>query len=329
MPRSKSQSGAVNLYDIYTKVCNRNNRGSTEPGVRRAADEAAKVASQLIDSQSIENIQAFKAAEKKWAKAIGGVRISLAKEFSRAIFSGNYYVKRRGVNSAWNKKYQPLEGFIYGATSTDRIGWIKLGATTVSPLERIEQIKKHYHLQEMSLMFFAEVSDPMRVEDEVRKCLKIYNKRKSQSDSREWFDISPDRAFETAADAIIRLRVKVTRPITATIAMRSFTQMKPHSIDWISHGGRLAIRSGVGEIAVNNAQVVRHSIIPDLISKVASRNSPFAVGVRVTHKKNAAKFGTGEVTSMNAEILRAHFSLLNREIEFPTKSAVDFLQALG
>lgn len=325
----KSESGKVNLYDIYAKVCNRKNRGSIAPGVRLAAHEAAEIAKTLIGNPSIANLYAFRSAEKKWSKAIGGDRISLADEFSRVILSGNYYVKRRGVSSAWNQEYRPCDGFIYGATSADRLGWIKLGATTVSPIERLEQIKKRHNLREMSLMYFAEVTDPMRVEDEIRKCLRIYNKRKSQRDSREWFDISPERAFDTAADAIIRSGVNVIRPITKTKAMLALVTIKPHPVEWISYGSRL---SNPRADSAPDKKSARHDgpfraapEPPDLVSRVASSRYSFPVGAHVFHRRFAAKFGQGVVTSLNSEVVCVYFDRANRTFDFPTNLAEKYL----
>lgn len=310
-------SDAVNLYDIYAKFLNRKNRGSAEPGVRAAADRAAEVAKQLLDAPTHENVRAIKEAEAKWMRLAKGSSISYAKEFALAIGSGNFYVKRRGVSSAWGD-YQPEEGYIYGASSIDRPGWLKLGATAESPLDRIEQFRKRHGLREVTLLYYAKVSKPFSVEDEIRKCLKIYNHRESQADSREWFAIDPEHAIQVAIDAIVRLQVTVFIPLQTTKAMASHKYESSAGVDWIRHGGRLAQRDNIdSELAA-----AERPLVQTIEAKVAQNHTAFAIGDKVRHQQ----FGLGIVQGVTLEETTVLFPSVAHTSVFQTEKAVSFLQ---
>jgi hypothetical protein len=313
-------SDAVNLYDIYAKFLSRKGSGSIELGVRAAAHRAAEIAKQVLDAPTPENVRAIKAAEAAWMRLARGSRVSYAKEFAAAIGSGNFYVKRRGVNSAWGT-YQPEEGYIYGASSRDRPGWMKLGATTESPLVRIEQFRKRHGLKEVTLMYFAKVAKPFSIENEIRKCLKIYNRHESLADSREWFAVTPQHAMQTAIDAIARLDVKVFIPVKASKQMELRNAPRAKVPEWINHGGRLATTDRL--IADPMQNIAGDQTIE---TKVAQSRSGFAIGNTVHHNNQQGKFGLGVITSVNLEEVVVYFQRVDRAIPIPLCRAGEFIR---
>lgn len=311
----------INLYDIYSKVCNRKNSGSIAPGARLAAAVAAEKASELIAKVSPITLAAFRDAERKWAAATGSNKKSYADEFESAIRSGNYLVRRKGVNNAWNEDYQPLEGFIYGAISSDRPGWMKLGATTEGPLDRLDAFAKHYGLKDICLMYHAHVAKPMSVENAIRISLREYSVRMSAKDSREWFAVSPDHAMQTAEDAIVRLGVKVFVPVVASRQMKALLEMKVRPVDYISYGGRLATggQRTVGDVSE-----------PELRNGTSQNSallSGFSVGSRVFHKAKGQQYGRGVVVGLSQEYVTVSFATGERQ--FLTRTAATYLNVVG
>lgn len=285
----------INLDEIYSLVCNRKNKGSTAPGARAAAHKAAEKAKLFIDTPNFTALAVFREAEEQWAIAAGGKHKSYGDDFERALRSGNYYVHRRRVNSASNRNNEPIEGYIYGALSLGPPGWMKLGSTTESPLDRIAAFARHYGLQDVVLMYHARVAWPRSVEDEIGKCLRTYRRQRTAKDSREWFDIEPQRAMQAAQDAITRLGVKVFTPVVESPQMKKLMASKVKPTVWIRHGGRLAQHAPEG-----GKWGAAPTPSPDLIAKVAARTSSFHVGEKVVHRK-LHQYGVGIVFDLNQE----------------------------
>jgi len=307
----------INLYDIYRKVCNRKNDGSMAPGARLASKVAADKARELIEKVSPTALAAFREAERKWASLTGSNKKSYADEFEAAIQSGSYLVQGSGVNNAWNKEYQPLEGFIYGAMSSERPGWMKLGATTEGPLDRLEAFRKHYRLKDIHLMYHALVEKPMSVENAIRKSLRTYNVRMSKNDSREWFNVLPDHAMQTAEDAIARLGVKVFRPVVASPKMKAMMEDRVRPVDYIYYGGRL-VRGGQPTVSDASQPQLGNTTFPKSVS-----SSEFFVGLMVFHK---TKYGRGKIIGLSQEIVTVSFG--TNEVEFLTSGATKYLNVI-
>ena len=308
-------SPPINLYDIYRKVCNRKNSGSIEPGARLAAKIAADKAFELIEKVSPSTLTSFREAERKWASAAGTSKKSYADEFEAAIRSGNYIVRRTGVNNAWNESYQPPEGYIYGAESSERPGWIKLGATTEGPLDRIEAFRKRYGLKDIFLMYHAWVEKPMSVENAIRISLRDYGVRNSKNDSREWFNVTADHAMQTAKDAIVRLGVKVFTPVNASSRMKKFLEMKLRPVDYIPYGGRRV--TGAQPIVSDVfSPKLGNSTFPKSVSSLM-----LSVNSKVFHK---SRFGNGIVTDINQEFVTITFGTEKKQ--FPTQEVANYLK---
>lgn len=230
---------AINIYEIYSRVCNRKNKGSIAPGARLAADQAAETAALLLRCPNATTLAGFREAEKHWARLAGGDNKSYADEFESALRSGNYVVKRQGVNSAWSKNYDPEQGFIYGAASLDRPSWIKLGSTTAPVLQRLEGFARKYQLRDIRLIFHARVYQPNRVEREVHQRLRTYREQMSGKDSREWFNVSARHAMQTAEDAIESLGVRRIGPMVPSSYMKTVVTVDICPTGWIEYGARL------------------------------------------------------------------------------------------
>ncbi|MDO9278302.1 MAG: GIY-YIG nuclease family protein [Polaromonas sp.] len=311
---------SVNLYVTYSLICNRKNKGSTAPGARKAAHDAADKAKLFITNPCSATLADFRHAEEKWSKAASGKNKSYADDFERALQAGNYHVKKIGVNTAWNSNHQPPEGFIYGAIAIGQPGWMKLGATTDSPLDRIAAFARRYKLSDMRLMYYAHVEKPMSVEDEIRKCLRTYRRQRSAKDSREWFDVDPIHAMQTAQNAIARLGVKVFVPVVPSKQLLVMMDAQEPPTVWLRHGGRLAER------AAEKADIAHAPA--DLVSRVAAHTSPFHVGATVIHKKRGQD-GHGIVVTLNRECLTVKFPMADKLITLETKSACDFLALIS
>jgi hypothetical protein len=118
--------------------------------------------------------------------------------------------KQHRVNNSNNSKFQAsiALGFLYCAASIDRPHWLKIGATSRHPMERLEEFKKHYSLREVTPVFFFELSMPVTAEFELHKRLRSYNVRIDRHDSCEWFDVPPAKALKDAMQVISDLRLR-------------------------------------------------------------------------------------------------------------------------
>lgn len=234
-------SQPINLYEIYSRVCNRKNKGSTAPGARLAAHEAAEKARLLQQCPNSKTLAAFREAEQQWARLAGGDSKSYADEFECALRSGSYVVQPRGVNSPWSQDWNPEQGFIYGAMSLDRPGWIKLGATTMPVLDRLAAFARKYQLREIRLMFHARVYQPARIEREIQQRLRTYRVQMSSKDSREWFNVNAQHAMRTAEDAIQSLGVRRIGAMIPSSHMKTTTPIDIWPNGCIEYGAKLVV----------------------------------------------------------------------------------------
>lgn len=118
--------------------------------------------------------------------------------------------RTRGVNNPHNRSFREAmgTGYLYCAASLDRPYWLKLGATSRHPLERLAQFKEQYNLADIQPVFFFELAQPVSAEYELSKRLRSYNCRQNNTDSREWYDIPPARALEEAERVIEVLKLR-------------------------------------------------------------------------------------------------------------------------
>lgn len=113
----------------------------------------------------------------------------------------------------WN----PERGIVYIATSTSRLGWVKLGATEKMTLEaRLKKFRSKYRLLDATPVFAMYVSSPALLEDLAQRHFRNFRvSGRTRGESNEWYTVDAEALalylVETATNEIFGAQVSSIR----------------------------------------------------------------------------------------------------------------------
>jgi hypothetical protein len=199
------------LKSVHRAILNRKARPARINGQLNAAIKMAESINLCIQNPTNKNLTNFIECEKIWLEIVGGQNKSYAKEL-RDIFKNlpTEPINVRTINSAYNSNYDPPYGYVYGMTSVQYPGLIKLGATSRNrhPQDRQIELQKKYQINELKIIFFCEVEFPARVEKEWTKRFFTRRAQLTNKESREWFEFDPIDAKNFISQILADLKIK-------------------------------------------------------------------------------------------------------------------------
>lgn len=235
---SNDHDAPFDLGAILRKVQNRTRKRPDAAGHRTAAIEAAEAAAAFVRAPSWKLLDAFAEKERQWLALCQRPCMAYAPEFRRALKSGNYVRGQQGIKSAGSSRINIAIGYVYGAVTTDRPGWVKLGATSRHPTDRLAEFQRKYALRDITPIFFFEISDAHLAEAELHR--RLYSRRVSRgpTDSREWFDMDPHAALSEVQTVILALGLRrwQTKYVHKHIATLGASMRVCHTLP-AQHGG--------------------------------------------------------------------------------------------
>lgn len=182
-------------------------------GTRREflADEMKSLFAMLLATPTLEHARQFYETEEIWlahpltrpnAKSFGLIVFS-------AVLSGDFKISRPENIKTVGLGFDPDWGFVYLASSTGRLGQIKVGVTTYDPHIRLAKFKSKFG-ENIRLVRAWELDFPARIERHVQNSLREFRvSGNSSGESIEWYECSIIYAEEAVDSAISDYRESV------------------------------------------------------------------------------------------------------------------------
>jgi hypothetical protein len=182
-------------------------------GTRREflADEMKNLFAMLLATPTLERARQFYVTEEIWlahpltrpnAKSFG-------LDVFRAVLSGDFKVSRPENIKTVGLGFDPEWGFVYLATSSGRLGQIKVGVTTYDPHIRLAKFKSKFG-ESIRLVRAWELDFPARIERHVQNSLREFRvSGNSLGESIEWYECSVICAEEAVDSCVNEFRESV------------------------------------------------------------------------------------------------------------------------
>ena len=198
-----SERQVLDLWPI-SKIVSQRQKICKGSGREYLADEMKSLFAMLLATPTLEHARQFYETEEIWlahpltrpnAKSFGLVVFS-------AVLSGNFKISRPENIKTVGLGFDPEWGFVYLASSTGRLGQIKVGVTTYDPHIRLAKFKSKFG-ENIRLVRAWELDFPARIERHVQNSLREFRvSGNSSGESIEWYECSIIYAEEAVDSAI-------------------------------------------------------------------------------------------------------------------------------
>jgi hypothetical protein len=186
---------SVDLWALYKTVYARTRRPKSAL-TNELAFRAAEAAKAIVESENISSVEDLKTWESLWLRQPDVQATKFCAEvFEYALLTGDYVINRPHQNIGALGGYDPSIGSVYIATSVDRPGNIKVGATSIAPGKRVNQLRIRHGI-DFALSDAIYTAYPGRVETLFQKaCQKHRTNTNIYAESNEWYEMEPMSAF--------------------------------------------------------------------------------------------------------------------------------------
>ena len=180
----------IELFRVYKMVSQRAKR---HPNNLRLLEIQCLTKSLL--TEDMEKLEMLEVAEKIYdlESTIRSIRKKYSIDLLNAIENDNYYIEiPYQISHSWNEKNDSY-GYVYVAISTAKPGMVKLGATTMHPLDRLNKYKNRYGYS-VKLYWSKYTKGPFGLEKAVQTSISDFRVAAlTDGDSNEWYQMDPSK----------------------------------------------------------------------------------------------------------------------------------------